>query len=995
MSASAIRGGRVAIEIGADISRFTKSLDAMQSRIRALGSTLSGIGTRLVGLGVGGAVPFAAAIKATADFEDAMASVAAVSGATGDEMATLSQRARDLGASTSFTAQQVAEGMGVLAQGGFTATETIGAIEGVLNLARSGMMDLAGATDIAVSTLRAFQMPAEQAGTVADILAKASSASNATISDLGESLSVVGGIAAGVGTSLEEVSAMLGVLADRGQKGSVAGTGLRRIFTALASEGDKLKDLGVEIKDPNTGKLRPVLDIIDDLKTALAGMDDVTKLEKLSSIFDVFGANAVFNLMNAGDAARNMLGQLQNSAGTAGQVAKMMDDTLGGSFRMAASAAEAVALEIGGALSPALRGILGSFAALAAGTADWISRNKEVAVSIATWVAATAAAGAALISMGVALKVVAVAVGGLSAGFSTLIAPIKLVASTAGLLSKSTTAFAGFAGSIGSSLARATVGMAAFVAQTAAMSVSYAAGLVAIVASTTATAVAVGAAWAGAAVTQMAAWLAAVKANITYYTGLLGSMVAITIQRVGAIAGAWIAQAGAGIARFVQATVVAGASYVAQLAAMVSTTVASAASMAAAWIAPVAPILAVGAAIAGIGIALTRSMGSGGGIAKTLGSMFEPLKAGFQGVLADATVVFNDLWQTASTTISGISDAIAAGNFGLAFEIAWSGIKAAWLRGQQALMSYIDPFIEGLQNVWGSMTASLASGIAQGLGLAEKTWIAFTGGLVTAWTFAVNKVLDVWDTTIGAIQKAIAYIRSFFDESIDYDAIKKQIDAANAQRKKDRDQVLRDRNADAADRQAEVDRRTEETVRIIVEDERKAQADRAQRTFDRAQAREEQVQVVLKELETNRGRAAGEREGADLLRAVQQADTTDELRAIVDRAQQLSESGALSDDLLRRIVDAVDDQTLEVDKARAIAGQEADRQRRAEAQANNAAQQVSQEVAKGDVAGTFSSDAVRGLAFSSNLAERTARATEETARNTRNIGGAAQGAVQQ
>lgn len=990
MSASAVRGGKVAIEIGADLKRFYRALDAMQARVRAVGSQFTSMGQRLAGLGAIGAMPFAAAIKQAATFEDTLAALAAVSGVDrlSDDFQSLQKRAMELGASTSFTAQQVAEGMGVLAQGGFTATETLGAIEGVLNLARSGMMDLAQATDIAVSTLRAFKMPAESAGKVADVLAKASSASNATIQDLGVSLSVVSGIASSVGVSLEEVSAMLGVLADRGQKGSVAGTALRRILQALASEGDKLGKLGVEVKDPNTGKLRPVLDILDDLRKAMEGMDDVDKLEKLTSIFDVFGANAIVNLLGAGDASRKMLEQLQNSAGVAGQVASDMDNTLGGSFRMFASAAEALGLQVGMALTPVIRDLLGVFQRLAAGLADWVSRNQEAVVSIAKWVAATAAAGAGLIAVGGSLQVVAFAMKGLTTAASLALAPLGLVLSSTALIARSMSSASTWVVALGGSFAKATVGLAAFAAQAPVVVTQYAAAMVALVASTTATAVAVGASWAGAAVAGSLAFLAHIKALVTYYTGAMAGIVAITIKNLGVVAGAWISSAGASIAAWLRSVVVASASYVATLAGMVSTTIASTASMAAAWLAPVAPILAAGAAIAGIGMALSKALGSGGQVASTLGSLFEPLSAGFNKVLADATRVFSDLWRVATTTFAGISDAVQAGDLSLAFEIAWAGIKAAWLRGQEAIMSYVDRFVGSVQDVWGQMTMLLAISISQAMTEAEKVWIAFSVSFTAVWQAAVNKVLDIWDTAVGAIQKAIAYIRSFFDDAVDYDAIKRQIDDANKQRKDARDASLRETvGEEGARRMQDAEKRGEEAVRIIVDDERKASEARAARTADRAAQRGVGSAAAEAEVGRLRERAAATREGSELAQMAGQANTVDDLRAIFLRAQELVDKGLISQELMDRIEAAVDAQSEVLDERRRL--EERNAKAAADAAAVNAAgNAVAAEADKADAAGTFSADAARGLMFSSNLAERTAKATEETARNTRNMGGA-------
>jgi TP901 family phage tail tape measure protein len=976
MSSGAIRGGRVAIEIGADVRNFYSTLNALQGKIRGFGNTLSGIGARMVGLGAAASLPFAGALKQSADFQDTMSAVGAVTGATGEDFEALKKKALDLGASTSFTAQQVADGMQALGQGGFSVEETMQGIDGVLLLARAGMLDLGDAASITVAVLRSFKMPTSEASKVADILAKAANSSNASVSSLGEALSTVSGIAAGVGVSLTEVTAAVGVLADRGMDGSEAGTALRRVLIGLSQEQKKLKALGVEVKDPKTGKLKPLKDILADLKVGLAGMDDTEKLSKLTDIFDVFGANAVFQLMNADDSLEKLTETLGNSTGAAKDAADKMDDNLGGSFRMLMSAVEGVALAMGQALTPELRKLMEWLTGLASGLGSAIQRNEQWVVAIAKAVAGTVLAGGAFLALGLSLQMTAIAVGGFASACKIVTGPITALFRVASMIVGSFSSV-GIALKVASTaFVNASVGIVAFSVRAAAMATAYTASLAAMVGRTLIATTAISAAWAMRATMGLFAFAAEVKARITYYTGALAFVTARTVAQTGLIATFWINEAARGIIGFVSQFVVGAATYMASAATMVSASAASAAAVASAWLAPVAPILAISAAISG----LVYALGSVD-IASTFASLpalLGPLSEGFNTVLADATRAFGEIWAVANTTFSGISDAITAGEMSLAFDVLWAGLKAAWLTGSAFVMGYIDQLAEYLQNQWGNAVSWLAIAITKGMGAIERIWINATGFLVDAWKVSINSVLNIWDTAIGAIQKAIAYIRSFFDKSIDYKKIKQQIDAANKQRKEERAKGVEDSRKDRARRVTQSQATEDGAVAIINEDNAQAQGERAERSAGRVAERQAGIGSANAELESLRGRAAAAKEGADILRQISEATSLDELRALVEQADALD----LSPDMRGRISSAADDQSVDLDKTRAMQAQEDEKAKKTDEELNKATAGVSKEQDKMDTAGTFSAAAAMGMGYSSNLAERTAKAAEETAKNT-------------
>ena len=172
-----------------DIQNFLSKNETVTNRVQSLGSAMTNTGlsmtkyvtTPLVGIG-------AAAIKVSADFEDGMARVKAISGATGEDFDALVNKAKELGATTRYTASQAAEGMENLASAGFNTNEIISAMPGMLDLAASSGESLAVSSDIAASTLRGFGLEADQAAHVADVLARNAADTNAAVADTGKKL---------------------------------------------------------------------------------------------------------------------------------------------------------------------------------------------------------------------------------------------------------------------------------------------------------------------------------------------------------------------------------------------------------------------------------------------------------------------------------------------------------------------------------------------------------------------------------------------------------------------------------------------------------------------------------------------------------------------------------------------------------------------------------------------------------------------------------------
>lgn len=304
------------------------------------------------------AIAMAAPIKIAANFEQAMAKVGAVSNATDAEMGKLTATARQLGASTSWSASQAAEGMQFLAQAGFSTQQTMAAMPGMLDLASAGDTDLGSAADIASNILTGFNLKAEEMGRLGDVLTNTFTTSNTNISMLGETMKYVAPIAASTGVSLEQAAAMAGKLGDAGIQGSNAGTALRTVISRLsaptAEAAAKLRELGVETQDAS-GNLRSVPDILAEMESAMSGMGTAARAELTSTIFGLEAASGATVLLGqAGSGSLQKYAEKLKETGTASRVAAKQNDTAMGAMRRLSSAAESIAITMGNILLPTL-----------------------------------------------------------------------------------------------------------------------------------------------------------------------------------------------------------------------------------------------------------------------------------------------------------------------------------------------------------------------------------------------------------------------------------------------------------------------------------------------------------------------------------------------------------------------------------------------------------------------------------------------------------------
>lgn len=302
---------------------------------------------------------FIAPIKLGMEFDKTMARVGAVSNASAEDLGRLRDKARELGASTVYSASQAAEGMTYLAMAGFKTDDMLKAMPGMLNLASAGQVDLANASDIAASMLNGFGLDASQINRVADTMVNTFANSSTDLQGLGETMKYVAPVAASMGVDLETVAAMAGKLGDNAIRGSQAGTAMRAVFTRLvapASEGQKaLYALNVAVKDAK-GNIRNMPDVLKDIGTALQKLPQAAQSAIKKDIFGQEAMSAAGILLNnAVDGTLQNFIEKVKEAGAAERVSIQQTNNLDGELAALNSAYEETQLILSDAVTPAIR----------------------------------------------------------------------------------------------------------------------------------------------------------------------------------------------------------------------------------------------------------------------------------------------------------------------------------------------------------------------------------------------------------------------------------------------------------------------------------------------------------------------------------------------------------------------------------------------------------------------------------------------------------------
>lgn len=304
---------------------------------------------KVAALGVAAVGAFAAfSVKTGMDFEAQMSKVQAISGATATEVEALTAKAKEMGATTKFSATESAQALEYMAMAGWKTDQMIGGLPGIMNLAAASGEDLAEVSDIVTDALTAFGLKASDSAHFADVLAKASSSSNTNVSLMGNTFQYVAPVAGALGYSIEDTAVAIGLMANAGIKGEKAGTALRGALTNLAKPSDTvaayMDALNVSLTDAQ-GNVKPLSALMVDLRQKFAGLIDAQKAEYAAGIAGKEAMSGLLAIVNASDADFNNLTQaIANSDGTAQSMAQTMQDNLKGQLEQLGGAVETVGL---------------------------------------------------------------------------------------------------------------------------------------------------------------------------------------------------------------------------------------------------------------------------------------------------------------------------------------------------------------------------------------------------------------------------------------------------------------------------------------------------------------------------------------------------------------------------------------------------------------------------------------------------------------------------
>lgn len=297
-----------------------------------------------------------ASINTAMSFEDSMAKISATTGATGDDLEKLEAKAREIGKTTSLSADEGATALLYLAQAGYDTEQSLSAVDDVVNLAIAANIDLGEATKIVTANLASYKIEVDNANRVTDVLAQTASSSNTNVQELGQAFEVIAPVAGALGYTIEDTSLALGILANNAITGSSAGTALRSVLSKLV---DPTKETAKAMEKYNIslvnsdGTAKGLKDVLLNLKEAFSGLDETQKAELASTLAGQEGMSALLAIVNSSDADFNKLSDaIGKSNGKTEEMAKVMADTSKGGLKELLSKLEEAFITIGQKLLP-------------------------------------------------------------------------------------------------------------------------------------------------------------------------------------------------------------------------------------------------------------------------------------------------------------------------------------------------------------------------------------------------------------------------------------------------------------------------------------------------------------------------------------------------------------------------------------------------------------------------------------------------------------------
>ena len=382
-------------QMGNEAIKAGKQIQNAGKTIANAGATL----TKAVTLPIAGVAT--AAVKTAADFEAAMSEVGAISGASGEDMAKLTAKAKEMGATTAFSASESAEAMKYMAMAGWKTADMTEGIAGIMNLAAASGEDLATTSDIVTDGLTAFGMAAKESGRFADVMAATSSNANTNVALMGETFKYCASTAGAMGYSIEDISVAIGIMGNAGIKGSMAGTTLKNTMANLAKPTDAqaavMKKLGISLTD-SSGNMKSFAEVMDNLRSSFSGLSETEKAAAATTLAGKESMAGLLTIVNASTEDFDKLtAAINGSSGSAEEMAAKMLDNLNGQLTLLKSAVEGIAITIGNKLMPYVK----TAVSWVQKAADYINNLNDAQLdNIIKWAGIAAAIGPAIMVFG-------------------------------------------------------------------------------------------------------------------------------------------------------------------------------------------------------------------------------------------------------------------------------------------------------------------------------------------------------------------------------------------------------------------------------------------------------------------------------------------------------------------------------------------------------------------------------------------------------------------
>jgi TP901 family phage tail tape measure protein len=823
MSASRVRQGGVFVEIGADARKFFATLDKINKQVGKVGASIAGVGGRVAGIGAAMAAPFVAAAAAGSRFQDVMLNVQASTGATTAQLDQIRKAAMAMSQSLGVGPTEAAAGFLELLKAGMSVEQVLGgAGKAAIAFAKVGGMAVADAAVVMADAMNVFKVSGD---TAANTLSAAADASSTSIEGIAQAFSQVSAVAGLANQSIQDTAASLAVLANAGIKGSDAGTSLKTMLMRLMAPAEDavgaMDQLGLSVSSFRNadGTMKPMVEIIRTLSTAMEGMDQAAKDDIFRRIFGQDAIRAAAVMTSAGVEGFNAMRDGMAGAMSVGDKFATMSSGLSGAMATLMAAMERLAIAISDAIGPALMAMAAPIAAIINGVSLMVTRNEALVASIAKGVTVFGAVGVSLIAVGSALQLVSFGMGGLIGAASAVITPIIAVVTTM------------------ASLIASFVSAAAGVAAYSAVSIAAAMG-------------------------SFAAWSIA-NGPLLIMAAVLAAAVAYVFDLLGGFEG-------------------------------------------------------ISSAISG----------------------------GFNSAVGNATTLLTDLGSIASTTFSGIYEAIVGGDLQGAMDIAMAGLYAAWARGSEAIMGSVDSWAAFVQNTVTYMWA----------------------GIKGIFGDSINWVLNAFDDMVAAVQKSWNYVQSFIRKGFDLEKENRKVTDANAARKREREAVR-----GSGKEMAEADRIAGE--RLAANEERAAGR--------RAGTVAAESNLAQTASGARNRRVQGE-QFAELLKSIEGASTIGQLQDLYGEFDALSQNGRLTSQQAATIEAALEDAQERISKAgsaaaggAAAAGGSAANPDDIQKAAGDAAQN------QGESVGSFSAFAASGMGVGGSIPQKQLEALQKIEQNTR------------